>query len=280
MIPIEVAVTEDLGLVEGWLGTRFDRSLVVHALDEGVLGRFLDSEEPAAWMKAVELVGYCTAVRWEPTQYSSDGEEPRGVVDEYWLKELIDHHASSLGKRAGRPAAELFARRVRDVFGQGGRAKWSHVFRPAVEEDGQNREGNSIENCVVVGLRDLLLAWCDHDLAVAKRFVEKLLQDEIEMCRRIAIFVLNLRWDALHSLYRSVAVPEFLRDGHLHELYGLIRGHFEGFDACEKELTIEAIRNLTQSAGADPELHERFQHRWLSATAGTTYGPPPSGSLR
>ena len=265
--------TEDLALVEGWLSTRFDRSLVVHSLDRGVLKRLLDSEEPAAWEKAVQVIGYCTAVRWQSTQYSSDDEEPRGIVDEYWLKELIDHHTPSLGRKIGCPGAELFAQRVRDVFGRGGRAKWSHVFRPAVEDDGQNLEGNSIENCVVVGLREVLLAWCDHDSVVAKGYVEKLLRDENEMCRRIAIFVLNQRWDCLRTLYRPDAIPEFLSDGHLHELYGLIRDHFEDLSTCEQGVTIEAIRNLPQVKGTGPDLRERFQHRWLSATAGTTYVP-------
>ena len=273
LLPIECVVAEDLGLVEGWLSTRFDRSLVVHSLDAGVLKRLLDSEEPAAWEKAVQLIGYCTAVRCQSTQYSSDDEEPRGIVDEYWLRKLVDHHSPSLGRRIGCLAADLFSQRVRDVFGRGRRAKWSHVFRPAVEENGQNNEGKSIENCVVVGLREVLLAWCDHDSVVAKRYVEELLRDQNGMCRRIATFVLNRRWHSLGELYRPDAIPEFLSDGHFHELYGLISDHFEHFGDCEKALTIEAIRNLTQVDGVDAELREHFQHRWLSATAGTTYEP-------
>ena len=117
LLPIECVGTEDLALVEGWLSTRFDRSLVVHSLDGGVLKRFLDSEEPAAWEKAVQVIGYCTAVRWQSTQYSSDDEQPRGIVDEYWLKELIDHHAPSLGRKIGCPGGRAFcsasSRRVR-----------------------------------------------------------------------------------------------------------------------------------------------------------------------
>ena len=273
LLPIECVVAEDLALVKGWLNTKFDRSLVVHALDGGVLRRLLGSDKQSAWMKAVQLIDYCTEVRWRRTQYGADDEEPRGVVDEYWLQELIDHYGQLLGERVGRPAAELFVQRVRDVFGRGGRAKWSHVFRPAVEENRQNSEGRSIENCVVVGLREVLLAWCDHDSSVAKCYVEKLLRDENEMCRRVAIFVLNQRWDSLRESYRPDVIPEFLSDGHLHELYGLIRDHFEDFGACGKALTIEAIRNLSQVEGVDPELREHFQHRWLSATAGTSFEP-------
>ena len=273
LIPIESVAKNDLALVESWLSTRFDRSMVVHALDGGVLKRLVDSEKPSAWEKAVQLMGYCTAVHWQPTQDGAGDEEPRGVVDDFWLKELIDHHARSLGERVGRRAGELFAQRVRDVFERGGRAKWTHIFRPAVEEDGQNSEGRSIENCVVVGLRDVLLAWCDHDSSMAIHFVQRLLRDDNEMCRRIAIFVLNRRWDALHSLYRLIAVPKFLSYGHLHELYGLIRDHFEDFSGHEKALTINAIRNLPITAELGQELHERFQHRWLSATAGTAYEP-------
>ena len=278
LLRIESVGSSDLKLVEDWLSTRFDRSMVVQALDEKVLSRLLESDDQCASRKAVQLVGYCTTIRWQATKYGADGEEPVGVADEYWLKELIDHHAVDLGKKCGRPAAELFANRVRQVFGRGGRAKWSHIFRGAVEEDGQNAQYNSVENAVVVGLRDVLLSWCDVDVLSAKTFVESLLQDENEMVRRIAIFVVGQRWHDLSSLYCPIVRPGFFNAGHLHELYGLLHDNFRLFSDHEKAATVGAIRNLPEVNGDTPEFRERFQRRWLSATKGTTYGRRRSGS--
>lgn len=273
LLPIESVVSTELALVEHWLSTRFDRSMVVQVVHERVLSRLLESDERRAWNKAVQLIGYCTAIRWQATTYGSDGEEPVGVVDEYWLKELVDHHALSLGERCGASAASLFADRVREVFGRGARAKWSHIFRAAVEEDGQNAQYNSVENAVVVGLRDVLLSWCDVDVISSKAFVDSLLQDDNEMIRRIGIFVVGRRWDDLRSLYCPIVRPDYLNVGHLHELYGLLHDKFALFSDHEKAATIEAIRNLSEVSGGKPELRERFQHRWLSAIEGTTYGP-------
>ena len=273
LLPIDSVSTKDLELVQAWVSTKFDRSLVVHALDEGVLHRFLGSEDSAAWSRAVQLVGYCTQIKWRHTKYGADNEKPVTVVDEYWLKKLIDHHASSLGKKIGHSAAKLFAERVREVFGRGDRAKWSHVFRAAIEEDAQNDQGNSADNCVVVGLREVLLAWCDGDPLAVKSFVKSLLCDENEMLRRIGIFVLGQRWKELNSLYYPIATQELFKSGHLHELYGLLRENFEVFSNQEKAATIEAIRNLPQPKGDTTGIRERLQHGWLSALAGTTYEP-------
>ena len=110
--------------------------MVANALDDGALPRFLSSSIPADWDKAVQLFKYCTAIRWQPDRLDSETREPVAVVEEHWLKELVNHHATALGRKAGASAASLMADRVREVFGEGGRADWSHVFRPAVEDEG------------------------------------------------------------------------------------------------------------------------------------------------
>ena len=273
LLPIASVKSSDLELVEVWLYTKYDRSGVVHALDEGALGRFLASTDSAAWRKAVQLVRYCTAIRWKPMNVDPDREEPVTVADEYFLEEIISHHASFLGMKVGAEAAKLFAERVREVFGRGGRAQWSYVFRAAVEEDGQNRQGYSAENCVVKGLRDVLLSWCDHDAKGAKRFVDSLLREENAMLRRIGIFVLGQRWEELRTLYSSIVDSELFTFAHLHELYGLLHAHFEAFSNREKEATVDAIRDLPMIEGDASGRRERDQLRWLSAVARTTYEP-------
>src|SRR5205823_689297 len=128
-------------------------------------------------------------------------------------------HASALGRKAGASAASLMADRVREVFGEGGRADWSHVFRPAVEDEGQRNVGRGVENIVVEALRDVLLGWTEVDATAAKPFVQSLLRSDSEMLRRIGIHVLNERWESLGDLYPPLVRPELFGVGHLHELY-------------------------------------------------------------
>ena len=271
LLPIASIASHDLGFVQVWLDTKYDRSLVAHALDEA-LTSFLKSDDPTVWRKAVQLLRYCTAIRWKSSQLDPETEEPATVADEYYVKEMIDHHAASLGKNVGHEAAKLLAGRVAEVFGRGGRAKWSHVFRPAVEDDDQNVKGVSVD-CIVEGLRDVLLGWCDDDVRAAKPFVKCLLDDQNEMLRRIGIFVVNRRWTNLKELYLPVVSPGLFDFGHLHELYLLLRDRFETFSDEEKEATVEAIRGISEPNTDANGARELAQCHWLSAVAGTSYEP-------
>ena len=55
--------------------------MVASALGEGAIPRFLASAEPPDWQKAVQLVGYCTDIAWQPSRFPSDSEEPVTVVE-------------------------------------------------------------------------------------------------------------------------------------------------------------------------------------------------------
>ncbi len=275
LLPPSSVTAKDLEMVEGWLNTKFDHDMVANAIGDGALPRFLGSSTPADWDKAVQLFKYCTAIRWQPDRLDSATEEPAMVVEEYWLKELTNKHATAIGRKAGPSAATLMAGRVREVFGKGGRARWSQVFRPAVEDEGQSHVGRGPENIVVEALRDVLLGWTEVDAAAAKPFVESLLGNDNEMLRRVGIHILNERWESLGDLYLPAVQPELFSVGHLHELYRLLNLRFESFSDRAKQTTIEALRNIPVSEG-DEEGAERVEHlqfRWLNAIPGTSYQP-------
>jgi len=275
LLPTSSVTAKDLELIEGWLNTKFDHDMVANALDDGALPRFLNSGNPADWDKAVQLFKYCTAIRWQPDRLDSETREPVTVVEEHWLKDLVNHHATALGRKAGASAASLMADRVREVFGEGGRADWSHVFRPAVEDQGQSHVGRGPENIVVEALRDVLLGWTEVDATAAKPFVDGLLRGDNEMLRRVGIHVLNERWESLGDLYLPLVRPELFNVGHLHELYRLLNLRFELFTENAKQATIEALNNIPIADGDEEAAGrvERLQFRWLNAISATSYAP-------
>jgi hypothetical protein len=275
LLPTNVISLQDIDFVQFWLKTKFNRGMVAHALDAGAFKRFLESADPKDWAKAVKLLHYCTEIQWDTEKgREEDDKQAVSIVDDYWLKELIKHHAVQFGKRAPSQAAAVFEQRIREVFGQGGRAKWSYVYRPAVEEHGQNHSWKGVENALVQGLRDVVLGWCDVELPGATKFVEGLLHSDIEMLRRIGIYVLAERWSALRDLYLPIVASELFDSNNIHEVYDLLARRFEEFDEKQKTLTIEAIRGLAVPDGEDAE--QRLQHvqrRWLSAIWNTMFKP-------
>lgn len=279
LLPTSSVTAEDLGLIPGWLESKVDRGMVGHALDTGALRRFLASESSADWNKACLILRYCTAIRWiDERELGENRKKPVTLVDDYWLKDLIDHHAKTLGAKAGRVASDIFLERIREVFHEGNRDHASWLWRPAIEDHAQNHSWNRPENRFVEGLRDVLLGWVDHDIDTARPFVELLLRDEAEIVRRIGIYGLGQRWALLRSLYTDALGPQLFDSGHVHELYGLLRAHFDELTEPEKAATIEAIRQLPRpSRCEDPDrLLKRIQRNWLSALAGKGYQPAES----
>lgn len=274
LLPTSSVTAKDLELLEGWLNTKFDRDMVANAIDDGALPRFLSSSNPADWEKALQLFKYCTTLRWQPDRLDSDAQEPVTVVDDYWLKKLVGHHAAALGRRIGPSSAGLMVDRVRQVFGKGLRADHSHLFRSAVEGQGERHGGHGAEDVVVEALRDVLLGWTETDAGAAKPFVDELLRSDSEMLRRIGIHVLNERWDVLENLYLPLVRPELFAADHLPELYRLLKARFESFSEAAKERTIESLHNIASPDDEEGSGRvERLQIRWLDAISGTSYAP-------
>lgn len=278
-LPVSTITAEDLQLIPVWLDSKFDRGMVGHALDVGILTKCLSSNDANDWSKACLVLAFCTVLRWEDDSALGDSrKKPVTVVDDYWLKEIIDHHSHAFGFKAGRVAADIFLERVRDVYREERRGHASWLSRPAVEEHTQNHVWDGPHNRFVEGLRDVLLSWIDHDLGGARTFLETLLRDDDEIVRRISIYVLGQRWNVLSSLYISVCDAELFEAGQIHELYELLRANFDAFSEPERVATLQAIRKITLPGKVEDSkrLLKRTQRNWLSAMVGKGYEPVDS----
>ena len=275
LVPTAIVTPDDIDLVPGWLAGKFGRGLVGHALGEGAMNRFLTSDSTEDWNKACLLLNHCTATR---VITENESGKTATIVEDYWLKELIDHNSEKLGARVGKKASEIFLTRLREVFGQSGHVSASWLFRPAIENHTQNRSWNGPENRFVEGLRDVLLSWADHDQPGSQEFVQSLLKDDAEIARRIGISVLSQRWRTLRSIYSTVLGPQLFDIAHIHELYGLLRDNFQEFTENEKTETLKVLRLLPPPLKSnDPDRTLKYDQRnWLSAMSGKGYEPVES----
>ena len=271
LIPKESFLRKDLKLIPIWLDSKFDRSLVGQALSGGIITQFLAGGSKDELEKACLILGYCTElVQTEETPSKRRNKDFKTVVDGYFLRGIIKKHAVALGSKSGKLAASLFLERIKEAFHDEENDLPSYLRRPAVEKHSQNHSWQEAENCLVEGLRDVLIAWVANDPESACEFIAAMLTDDNDMIRRVGIYLLNERWDKLKSLYQEVVGPELFDSKHIHVLYQLFRKRFKNFLETDKVATVEAIRQLPlPRIDEDPEGYLKYKQRnWLSAIAG------------
>jgi hypothetical protein len=229
----------------------------------------LASESPDDGEKAARLLWHMTAIAWR--QDADGGEpEPLTVVDDYWLQRVIDHHAKRVGEKAGPSAAKSMLERTKQVFNTQLRREHSTIFRPAIESHSQNHRWRSAENCTVDALRDVMLGWAQSSSNAAKQMLSTMLGDDLEIIRRIGVYVVGQNWPTINDLYTPIASPEFFNSAHSHELYHLLQDNFALMRTKQQDETIAAIKELPlPKFGDDPEkIRKHQQLRWLSAIRG------------
>ena len=272
LVPTASVTLADIDLMPTWLSGKFNTSTVAFALVEGTLKRFLNSASADDWKKACQMVAHATAIEWADDKFR-DEKRPTTRIQDYWVKEIVKRTAESLGAKLGADAVSLFVQRAREAFSQGVAARYSYICRAAVEEHDQNHSWRGPESWSVSGLRDALLSWIDVDAEAARRFVESMYNDDAEIIRRVAIYAIDARFEALRPLYPEMVGPALFSTGHLHELYNLLKNHFSKFTNDEKAATLAALRQLQISAKVeDPERSLKYhQRQWLSAIAGAGF---------
>ena len=244
VLPLNVISLEDLDLLPSWLDSRFDHGMVAHAIAKGILSRLLMSDQEDNWEKACRILYHCTAIRQtKRKRFQEDTTEPTSVVDSYRLAQLVKNNALGFGAKAGAEAAEILLERLRETF-SGRRRNRSWIWRPAIEDHEQNHSFYATENIFVDGLRDVVLGWIDKDRDTAQPFVQRLLQDDLEIARRIGIHTLNERWSSLKGLYPGLITPEFFDSGQLHEVHLLLRTRFFELDKASQDKTLDALRRM------------------------------------
>ena len=272
LLPSSAVSMADIDLIPAWLAGPFRQSMVGHTLATGTVRSFLTSEDPRDWAKACHVLYHCTAVEFvgEGSESAKTTTEVRTLVEDHWLKNLIDVSAGTFGRKTGKDAADVFLTRLMDVFAHvmGGHESW--LFRPAIEDHQQNYDWRRPYNRFVEGLRNTMLAWIDSDSGASGKYVEGLFRSGSEIVERVAVHLIDQRFEALRSMVPNALSPSFFDSGHRHELYLFLKSHFKHFTEVEKTATLDAIRDLPLPDRGDvsARIQHGIQRNWLSAIAG------------
>lgn len=258
---------EDLEYLPFWQDSKFDRGMLVHAIDKGLLKELLKVESPGNCEKICRILDCCTTIK-----LAGEGprKKPTTVSEGYHLEKMLTGHAVSMGALCGEGIARILQARLVEFFA----AERSSPFtRPAVEKHSQNHRWKHSANALVESLRDVLIAWVGVDQQTASTFILEMFENESDMVRRIGIYLVDQCWDQIGAIYGRVLKPQLFVSLHIHELYNLLKNHFAAFSDDLKAKTLDVLRNLPLPAHAeDPEsTRKRSQRQWLSACIDTGY---------
>jgi hypothetical protein len=270
LVPPKSVRIEDIDLVPIWLGSEYDRSLVSQTLDKGVLKSFLDSDSEDDLKKAIKIFSYCTELKLlDDPDGGSGKKKPVSIVEKYLLKQIVSNNAKKFGTKAPNESAKILYDRIQKVFIDQNGDSPSYLSRPAVEEHPQNYSFYELNNCLVEGFRDVLLTWTDLNSEDTVKYLKSVLNNNNEMAQRVAIYVINEKWNSLYRLYTDLLKPRFFDFRFLHELYHLLKNHFSKVNKLSKELTIDIIKGFSFPHDDDSEIAIKYRQRnWLSAIVG------------
>jgi hypothetical protein len=266
VLPLRSITSDDIPLVSVWLSSKFDDGLVGNSLGKGLLKRLLASGTPEDIDKACGLMKQCMAFRWLPKGVRGSRELVT-LIDDYWLREIINAFAKELGTKAGLPAVTIFEDGLRDIFSDVRRSYGSTLWRAAIEDNEQNADFRAAENRFVEGMRNSLDGWIGIDPMSAKDFIGDALNDDSEIIRRIALHTVTEHFELLKLAFESIIATPLFTSGHRHELYRLLAERFEELSPRGKAAVIKAIRDLPPpTTGEQPLRRLKFiQRDWLSA---------------
>jgi hypothetical protein len=270
LLPTLSILNDDVRLVKIWIASKFDRGMVARTLGKLVIGRFLNSGHAEDIEKACILLEQCTTFEWLSEERR--GRDVATLVDDFWLKELINKNSKLFGSKAGKRAADIFADRLRAVFSDNRRSFGSYTWRPAIEDSPQNHESRGIENRFVEGLRNVLAGWIDISPDQVKAYVGDTLCDQAEIIKRIAIHTVTEHFAILQPVFEPNINATLFSAGLRHELYRLLHERFSEFSEIAKTAVISALQSLPQPKGEEPERRlKRTQRDWLTAIKDADY---------
>jgi len=273
-LPTDVIDIDDIGLIGEWLENRFDTTLVGAELGQSLMPKLLRSDQASDWEKAAKLVEVVTRIRWteNSSALSASEKEPRTAIDDYWLNELFRKNNKGLGERCGRTVVATLRARLEEVLAPEREDQYSYIWRPAVEDHGQNVGGDNVRAVLISALRDVLLSYAVVGGNEIKEVLREFLGDQLNVVKRIALHLISQRYAENRELFWEIVGPGLFNNPNLHhELFELLQGRFQEFSPDEQGQIIQLIDGLTENWRQEAnqiDLDQRLRLRWLEAIRG------------
>jgi len=250
-LPLEILNFEEINLIKVWIKNSYETGMICHALSEFLIKRFFES--------GVDGVGRAELVFDILLSCHFDEKKDRYVaaVDIYWLNDFLIKHSRFFGRVAGAKALSLFTSKIHDAFNVGGIREHSYFYRPAIEEHEQNKFHQDYENSLINSYLAAYQGWYEIDNSGARSVISELINNELDIFRRLGFHLANIYWDDVHDIFLETLNPEYFEISNLHELYELLRAHFPKITLEEQRKIIDCIEKKYSDLDADSDSRKK-----------------------
>lgn len=263
-MPSEVVNEEDVNLIQDWLESNFDNSMVVLEIGETLLPKLINHSD------AEKKIGKLIKIIIESIKI-----ERRHGMQSHSLQELFKINARQLGEKYGSDIIKLLKVKLENIISEKD-DKYSYIWRPAIEDSEQNIAIDEYRHILISGLRDIFLAYASSNEAT--EHIRLFFSSSKYIIRRFSLYITN----QLFSKYGKIAEeiintggnPIFAGSNYHHELYTLITKRFISFSIDVRSSLIDIITSLN-GGWKDDSDKDRFncmlRRRWLYAIKQSGY---------
>lgn len=271
-IPPRLIHPDDIDLIDYWLSDVYERGLVAESLGEHWLISLLDVGDAHCKDLAVQLLEALYRIKFVDREYgNTPRKEPALRFDSWYAKKITQKVACKVGQILGMDATRIFQKRLEAILVEVDNDEWSSIWRSAIEDHEQNHGANDAEDIIIEAYRDSLLAYVDASPETSREYVAELLDSHFETVRRIAIYAIDQRFQCLNTYLGCVITGQYFTNNFRHELWHLLRNHYNEFGPEQRHCVGEVIVGLTKTdeAGKVSEGATAYQRAiWLSAIKG------------
>lgn len=217
----------------------------------------------------MELLSVLYEVKFIDKLYGdSNRQEAVLRFDSWHARKITQKAAPKAGEVLGRQAVQVFRSTLERIVETLNKDSWSSLWRAAIEDHEQNHGADDAEDILVEGMRDALLAFVNEANAETRTYVAELLASPYETIKRVAIYVINQRYQQIGELTGGVLTEGYFTSNFRHEMWHLLHNHYPQFPPKDRVLVLTAIGQLVET-DENGQIHEGATNYkravWLNA---------------
>jgi hypothetical protein len=239
-IPLSLIEESDIEMVAYWIGDPYDRSLVATEIGTKWLPVILDHNDAHNRRLALGLIDKLFEVENHSSKTPGESKVVLRLPD-WHAEKLVDSVAEKAGQKIGLDAANIFQKKMESLLVDEDNDKWSSVWRRAIEDHEQDKYRNDAGHVLISAFRDSLLGSIGQDPEASRVYVGSLLKSRYETTKRIAIYVINQRFDILNVLVDRIIDMAWFTSNFRHELWHLFNKRFGGFSSEQRASVLSIV---------------------------------------
>jgi hypothetical protein len=268
-VPPTLITTADVDLIDYWLSDPYETGLTADTVSD-LLGELLNQADPHSKDLGLALFKVLFKVRYQDSENDTAKKKATLRFSPWHAKKIITKVASQVGRSLGPQSVDLLRETMEEILSQTDSDRWSHIWRPAIEDHEQNKSDDDTDDIILEALRDSLLGYVDKVQNSADEYLSSLLASKFDTSGRVAIYVIDKKFEYCAALVSRVIDKRRFKDTFRHELWHFLRNHYPWFPEPAKRNVQEIINAISEKDESGQEYPRRtVYHRaiWLSAIA-------------